>query len=91
MLIRSLSKKRAGAQMNVETIAFVGPVFTAATLAATLYERRMDVLHGPYIQGRAERRLILSLERIQTPIRSETDRLRWKLRPVVHLASIIAC
>ena len=42
----------AGAEMTIEIIVFPGLVFLAATLAAKLYERRNDVLHGPYIQGR---------------------------------------
>jgi hypothetical protein len=34
--------------MIIETIG-LGFVFAAATLAAMAYERRMDVLYGPYI------------------------------------------
>jgi hypothetical protein len=42
----------AGAEMTIEIMVFPGLVFLAATLAAKLYERRHDVLYGPYIQGR---------------------------------------
>jgi hypothetical protein len=42
----------AGAEMTIEIMVFPGLVFLAATLAAKLYERRNDVLYGPYIQGR---------------------------------------
>jgi hypothetical protein len=77
--------------MIVETIALVGFVFAAVTLAAICYERRMDVLHGPYIQDRAERYESVSLQRFWQPIRSAADRLSWKARPVVYLATIIAC
>jgi hypothetical protein len=38
--------------MTIETIAFLGFVFAATTLAAMAYERRMDVLYGPYLEGR---------------------------------------
>jgi len=38
--------------MTIEIIVFPGLVFLAATLAAKFYERRSDVLYGPYIQGR---------------------------------------
>lgn len=38
--------------MTIEIIVFPGLVFLAVTLAAKLYERRSDVLYGPYIQGR---------------------------------------
>jgi hypothetical protein len=75
--------------MNIETIGFVGFAFAAAALAAILFERRMDVLHGSYIQSRAER--AASPERFPRPFRSAIDHLRWRLRPVIHLASIIAC
>lgn len=38
--------------MNIETIAFLACVALAAVFARLAYERRMDVLHGPYIEGR---------------------------------------
>jgi hypothetical protein len=40
--------------MTIETIAFLGFVFAATTLAAMAYERRMDVLYGPYLYQRPE-------------------------------------
>jgi hypothetical protein len=43
--------------MTIETIAFLGFVFAATTLAAMAYERRMDVLYGPYLEGRTGRRV----------------------------------
>jgi hypothetical protein len=40
--------------MPIETIAILGVVFAAAVnLAAMAYKRRMDVLYGPYIEGRS--------------------------------------
>ena len=38
--------------MTIETIALLSFVFMAFALAAMAYERRMDVLYGPYIHGR---------------------------------------
>jgi hypothetical protein len=74
---------------NIETIGLLGFVFTATALAATAYERRMDVLHGPYIRGRTERRVGLSV--FLKPAQSAVDRLRWKARGMIYVASIIAC
>ena len=77
--------------MTIETIAFLGFVFAATTLAAMAYERRMDVLYGPYLEGRAARRVHLSTQRFWKPMQSAVDRLRWKARGMVYLASVIAC
>jgi len=38
--------------MAIETIALLGFAFMTFALAAMAYERRMDVLYGPYIYGR---------------------------------------
>ena len=49
--------------MDIDIIGVAGFVFAAA-LGRLIYERRMDVLYGPYIEGRDERRTIsLSLRR----------------------------
>jgi hypothetical protein len=77
--------------MPIETIVILGVVFAAANVAAMAYERRMDVLYGPYIESRAVARSGISVERYWKPMHSAADRLRWKARNIVHLASIIAC
>jgi hypothetical protein len=77
--------------MTIETIAFLGFVFAATTLAAMAYERRMDVLYGPYLEGRAGRRVRLSTGRFLKLAHSAADRLRWKARGMVYVTSIIAC
>jgi hypothetical protein len=77
--------------MTIETIAILSFVFAAATLAATAYERRMDVLYGPYIEGRAVARAGLAVERFWKPVHSAADGVRWKARNMVYLASVIAC
>jgi hypothetical protein len=87
----------AGASMTSEMIAFVGSVFIAAALAAKFYQRRQDVLHGPYIEGRD----------VQHPFKRVTDwlaqainsselqrrfaQLGWKVRNVSYFASAIIC
>jgi hypothetical protein len=73
--------------MTIETIAIVGFVFAFTTIAAFLHERRMDVLHGSYVEELKrrdrEKRLIL------TPVIA--DRFRWRARNMIYLTSIIAC
>ena len=54
--------------MTIETIAFLGFVFAATTLAAMAYERRMDVLYGPYLERRAGGHVRLSTERLWKPM-----------------------
>ena len=76
--------------MTIETIAFLGFVFAVSTLAAIAYERRMDVLYGPYLEGRARARVRRSAERFWQPVRSVADRLRWKARGMVYLAAVVA-
>ena len=77
--------------MTIETIAFLGFVFAATTVAAMAYERRMDVLYGPYLERRAVGHVRPSTERFWKPVHSAADRLRWKARGMVYLASVIAC
>jgi hypothetical protein len=74
--------------MNIETVIVVGLVFAAASLGRFAYECQMDVLHGPYIEGRNSRPL---LPIILKPLQPIVDRLRFSLRGMVYLASIVAC
>jgi hypothetical protein len=74
--------------MNIETVIVVGLVFAAASLGRFAYERQMDVLHGPYIEGRNSRPV---LPIILKPLQPIVDRLRFRLRGMVYLASIVAC
>jgi hypothetical protein len=73
---------------NIEIVAVVGLVFAAASLGRFVYERQMDVLHGPYIEGRDTQPLLRIIARLLLPM---IDRLRFKLRGMVYLASIVAC
>jgi hypothetical protein len=73
---------------NIEIVAAFGLVFAAASLGRFAYERQMDVLHGPYIEGRDTQPL---LRIIAKPLLPVIDRLRFKLRGMVYLAAIVAC
>jgi hypothetical protein len=50
----------------------------------------MDVLYGPYIEGRS-RRAGISVERYWKPMRSAADYLRWKAGNFGCFAAMIAC
>jgi hypothetical protein len=44
-----------GREMDIETIGIIGLIgfaCAAATLGRIVYERHLDVLYGPYIEGR---------------------------------------
>jgi hypothetical protein len=75
--------------MSIELLGFLGFVFAAASLAAIAYERRMDVLYGSHLESRTCRIQTQSTVRLWVP--SIIDRLQWKARSVVYLASVIAC
>ncbi len=69
----------------MEIIGLVGFVFAATALGALVYERQTDVLHGPYIEGRPRPR---TLDVNWDPLRALADRLSFKARNVVYLASL---
>jgi hypothetical protein len=74
--------------MTIEIAIVVGLVFAAASLGRFAYDRHMDVLHGPYIEGRNTRPV---LRITATPPFTMIDRLRFRLRGMVYLASIAGC
>lgn len=83
--------------MTIEIIAFLGFVFTLTSLIAKAYERRQDVLYGPYIQGRnpqhpfepAIARLAQACE--TTDLQRHFAQIGWKFRNVSCFASAIIC
>lgn len=83
--------------MTTEIIAFLGSVFIATVLIAKVHERRQDVLHGPYIQGRDVQDPFKSvMDRLEQAIwssnlRQSFGRLGWKVRNVSYFASAIIC
>jgi hypothetical protein len=62
--------------MNIEIAVVIGAMFVAGALGRLAYERRMDVLYGPYIEGRSTERV---LPMIPKPLQPIADRLRFKL------------
>ncbi len=83
--------------MTIELIAFLGSVFIVTVLVAKLHERRQDVLHGPYIQGReAQDPFKAAIDRLERAIefsglRQGFARLGWKVRNVSCFAAAIIC
>jgi hypothetical protein len=74
--------------MNIEIAAVIGLVFAAASLGRLAYERQMDVLHGPYIEGRSAEPVLRSIAKPLAPI---IDHLRFKLRGMAYLTAIVGC
>lgn len=77
--------------MNIETIGLAGFAFAATSIGALMRERRMDVLYGPYIEGRNARPAAIRTRPAWKPAHSFADQLRWKARHMIYLASIVAC
>jgi hypothetical protein len=81
--------------MTIEIIAFPGFALIATAVIAKLYERRRDVLHGPYIEGRDVPHPfdgVMDWLAIETNnLRQSFARLGWKVRNVSYFASAIIC
>jgi hypothetical protein len=83
--------------MTSEIIAIPGSVFIAAALIAKLHQRRQDVLHGPYIEGRDVRHPLKGItdwfaQAIRSSeLRQRFARVGWKFRDVSYFASAIIC
>jgi hypothetical protein len=82
--------------MTIEiAIAYVASSFSAAALLAILHERRCDVLHGPYIEGRRRKRPVARVMDAMkhaiplSDLREFVALLGWKVRNVSCLASAI--
>jgi hypothetical protein len=89
--------------MDIEIIGVAGFVFAATSAGALVYERRTDVLYGPYIEGRRKNRLknrlkyrrknplAASTNAIWKPMQRLADQLRWRARNAIYLAAIVPC
>lgn len=83
--------------MTSEIIAIPELVFIAAALLAKLDQRRQDVLHGPYIEGRDVRHPLngvtewLAQAIHSSELRQSFAYFGWKFRNVSTFASAIIC
>jgi hypothetical protein len=69
----------------------VALVVTGTTLFAFVFERRMDVLHGPYIEGRKRHARASTWTAINSICEPVMDRIRWKARNVPYITGLFAC
>jgi hypothetical protein len=73
----------------MDILGILGFAFAITTTGRLVYEHQTDVLHGPYIEGRAGTR---ELAAIFDPAREVVDavmaRLNWQARNAVYLASL---
>jgi hypothetical protein len=75
----------------MEIIGLVGFVFAATAIGALIHERRTDVLHGPYIEGRErppQPEWLQALDEMLDPVHELAGRLSFRVRDVVYLASL---
>ena len=83
--------------MTIEIITILGFVFTVTSVIAKAYERRQDVLYGPYIRGRRPRHPLASAMHLAAhAIRASSlprhfEQIGWKARHVSCFASAIIC
>ena len=83
--------------MTSEIIAIPELVFIAAALLAKLDQRRQDVLHGPYIEGRDARHPLngvtewLAQAIHSSELRQSFAYVGWKFGNVSTFASAIIC
>ena len=73
----------------MEIIGLVGFVFAATAAGVLAYERQMDVLHGPYIEGRARPRSVAAIwDPMRAFVEPLIERLNWNVRNAIYLASL---
>jgi len=73
----------------MDMLGIAGFVFAATALSVLVYEHQADVLHGPYIEGRAPARLADSIpEPVRALVEPVIDRINWKARNAIYLASL---
>jgi hypothetical protein len=74
--------------MQIEVIGILGGVAAAAACVSLVLERRMDVLYGPFIEGQAS--VVPPEQKLMELASSFVDRLRWRVRNMMYLTSIVS-
>jgi hypothetical protein len=78
--------------MDIEILGFIGFALLAASLARMLDERRLDVLYGPYLKGRAGGPAGLSIKQRRKSADTALDRFRsLEGSRRYQLASTVVC
>jgi hypothetical protein len=76
-------------EMVTGILGIAGFVFAATALSVLVYEYQADVLHGPYIEGRTEPQWAAEiLEPVRALVEPIIDRVNWKVRNAIYLASL---
>jgi hypothetical protein len=74
---------------NLAIFGIMGFAFAATTGGALVYEHRSDVLHGSYIEGHEQSRIIAAIVDFARAIgEAFFEHLNWKTRDAVYLASL---
>jgi hypothetical protein len=74
---------------SLATFGILGFAFAATTSSVLVYERRSDVLHGPYIEGREQTRAVAAMfDFARSVAEAFVEHLNWKARDAVYLASL---
>lgn len=74
-----------------EAATIVAIVVTGTALFGFAFERRMDVLHGPYIEARKRRAKPSAWMVVNSICEPVMDSIRWKARNVPYFTGLIAC
>ena len=88
----SPQQNERGAHMDYLGIA--GFVFAATAVSVLVYEHQADVLHGPYIEGRAAPQWVEPqwatdiLEPLRELVEPIIEQINWRARSAVYLASL---
>jgi hypothetical protein len=74
---------------SLATFGILGFVFAATTGGVLVHDRRSDVLHGPYIEGRVQTRAVAATFAFARAVgEAMIEHLNWKARDAVYLASL---
>jgi hypothetical protein len=89
-ILKQQEQNELGAHMEIILIlGIVGFVFAATTTGRLVYEHDTDVLHGPFIEGRAQMHEFAAIiDPVRAIVDAATERLNWQARNVVYLASL---
>jgi hypothetical protein len=78
----------------MEYLGIAGFVFAATAVSVLVYEHQADVLHGPYIEGRAKPQWIEPqwAAEVLAPLRALAEpvieHINWRARSAVYFASL---
>jgi hypothetical protein len=74
---------------SLAIFGIMGLAFAATTSGALVYEHQNDVLHGSYIEGREQPRVVAATIGFAQAIGEAVfEHMNWKARDAVYLASL---